>query len=70
MERWYLDALIQFTAKVGRPPKLHELGTWLERSRTAVHSALVSLEHKGWVRRRGGTDPVASRQFVAVEEDA
>lgn len=66
MESWYLACLREFIRKRGRPPWLHELAVWLDKSRTAVFSALVSLEGKGYVRRAGPTRSKADRRFVPV----
>lgn len=67
MEAWYLSALKQWTERMGRAPWLHELSAWLRKSNTAVYSALISLEHKGWVKRVGN-DPgkKADRRFEAA----
>lgn len=67
MEAWYLAALRQWGERMGEAPWIHELAAWLQKSNTAVYSALISLEHKGWVRRVGD-DPSkkADRRFEAV----
>jgi len=66
MEEWYLASLRIFVERRGRPPWLHELAAWLDKSRTAVFSALVSLEGKGYVRRAGASRSKADRRFVPV----
>lgn len=68
MEAWYLNSLITWTDRMKRAPTLSELAGWLKKSRTAVHSALVSLEHKGWVTRTGCDGPVKHRRFAAVPQ--
>lgn len=60
MEAWYLSCLIRWTEWKKRPPSVAELADWCKRSRTAVFSALVSLEHKGYLRRN------AARKFVVL----
>jgi len=71
MEAWYLAALKQWTERMGTAPWIHELAGWLGKSKTAVYSAMVSLECKGWVRRVG-TDPgkKADRRFEPAVEAA
>lgn len=68
-EAEYLYYLKVWTQRMGRPPWVHELAGWLGKSQTAIYSAMISLEHKGWVGRSGG-DPTkrADRRFVAVDE--
>lgn len=66
MEAWYLAALVKWAKIKKRPPWVHELAGWLGKSNTAVYSALVSLEHKGYVRRVGKGDTRADRRFEAV----
>ena len=68
MEAWYLDSLIQWTDRMKRPPVVRELAQWLRKSRTAVYSALISLEHKGWVEREGSSGPVRHRRFRPVAQ--
>lgn len=67
MEAWYLECLKTWTHRTNRAPWLHELAAFCKKSHTAVYSALISLEHKGWVRRVG-VDPnvKANRRFEAV----
>lgn len=67
MERWYLLCLRRWTAKRKCAPTLQALAGWCRKSPTAVYSALVSLEHKGYVTRVGGTDKKFARRFVAVD---
>jgi hypothetical protein len=55
IEWWYRAALAKFWRVKKRGPTLNELAAWLKKSRTAAYSALVSLEHKGWVDRVPGT---------------
>ena len=50
-EQYYLQALALWTRHMKRPPALHELAAYCGRTRTPVHDALVSLEHKGYVQR-------------------
>jgi DNA-binding IclR family transcriptional regulator len=50
-EQYYLQALKIWTRHYRRPPALHELAAYVGRTRTPVHDALVSLEHKGYVER-------------------
>jgi hypothetical protein len=66
MEAWYLECLVLWTEQKRRPPVLSELAGYCGKSRTAVYSALLSLEHKGLVRRVSEGD----RRFVAVQEAA
>lgn len=67
MERWYLDALRKFMTKRGRAPTLKELAEWLDKAISTVHSALLSLEAKGYVGRAGKTNSQTDRRFVALE---
>lgn len=62
-----MDCLRLWTHRMKRAPWVHELAAFARKSQTAVYSALISLEHKGWVRRVGG-DPnkKASRRFEVV----
>lgn len=64
MERWYLECLLIWTHHKGRSPMLRELAKWCRKSNTAVYSALVSLEHKGYLTRD------KERRFVIVPEAA
>jgi hypothetical protein len=66
-ELHYLQCLQAWTKRRGRAPWVHELAAWVGKSSTAVYSALISLEHKGYVRRVGA-DPgkKADRRFQAV----
>jgi DNA-binding IclR family transcriptional regulator len=67
MESWYLECLRVWTRKQKRAPWVHELAAWCRKSQTAVYSALVSLEHKGYVRRVGEDPTVkANRRFEVV----
>lgn len=67
MEAWYLAALKQWIERTGEPPVLHDLAGWLGKSNTAVYSALISLEHKGWVTRFGDDPSIkANRRFVVA----
>lgn len=70
MEAYYLDCLRRWTHRMKRAPWVHELAAWVRKSHTAVYSALISLEHKGYVRRVG-TDPAkkSDRRFEAVPMD-
>jgi DNA-binding IclR family transcriptional regulator len=63
MEAWYLSALKIWLQKKKSPPTVERFALWLGKSRTAAHSALMALEHKGWVRRASDKD----RRFVPVE---
>lgn len=65
MELWYLECLRRWIKAHGRSPVIHELAAFCAKSRTAVHSALIALEHKGCVTRVGGEGP-GSRRFVPV----
>lgn len=60
MEAHYLQALTIWTQYMGRSPALHELAAYCKRTRSPVYGALVSLEHKGYVRRN------PARQFEVV----
>lgn len=66
MESYYLECLIRWTGVMHRAPFVHELAGWLGKSKTAVYSALISLEHKGLVERVGKTDKAEDRRFRAV----
>lgn len=68
MEAWYLACLKAWTHRMNRAPVLHELAHWVKKSTTAVYSAMISLEHKGWVKRVGSRPGNrADRRFEAVE---
>lgn len=71
MEGYYLQCLRVWSHRMRRAPWVHELAAFCHKSQTAVYSALISLEHKGWVRRVGA-DPTkkADRRFVAVPTEA
>ncbi len=60
MESHYLTALSIWTAHMGRPPMIHELAAYCNKTRSPVYGALVSLEHKGYVLRND------ARQFEVV----
>lgn len=50
-----------------RAPWVHELAHWVGKSQTAVYSAMISLEHKGCVRRVGRDPGIkANRRFVVT----
>ncbi len=66
MEAWYLECLVRCTAKLGRSPVLHEMAAFCDRSITAVHAALISLEHEGHVTRTGGGNKRLARRFCVV----
>lgn len=51
IELWYLECLKRWWRAKKRGPYLHELAHWTRRSKTAVYSALVSLEHKKYTTR-------------------
>jgi hypothetical protein len=51
MEGWYLECLRRWIQATGSAPTLHELAHLCKRSRSAVYSALISLEYKGHVVR-------------------
>lgn len=51
MQAWYVECLKMWTERHGRPPCIQELAGWLNKSRTACHSALIGAEYKGVVRR-------------------
>lgn len=63
MELWYLECLRRWIVSHRRSPVIHELAAFCGKSKTAVHSALVALEHKGYVTRVGG-DGEDARRFV------
>lgn len=67
MEAWYLSALQQFEAQLGRPPWIRELAKWLDKGKTTVHSALESLEYKGYVWRFGDTNARGDRRFTGTK---
>jgi hypothetical protein len=53
-ESWYLDCLRTWISRRGgRSPSLIQLAGFCRKSRTAVYSALLSLENKGYVTRIG-----------------
>lgn len=70
MESWYLDCLRRWVAQRGKPPSCSALAGWVGKSKTAVYSAMVSLEHKGYVTRIGAKamdgDKRRGRFFVPV----
>lgn len=59
MELWYLECLRRWITAKGRSPVIHELAAFCGKSKTATHSALVALEHKGYVTRVGGDSKYA-----------
>lgn len=67
MEAWYLAALKLYIKRRKEVPWVHELAAWLRKSKTAVYSALQSLEHKGWVTRLGTGTAKDDRKFVPVD---
>jgi len=68
-EAVYLYYLKVWTQRTKRAPWIRELAAWLNKSNTAVYTALRSLEAKGWVRRVGGDSAIkAHRRFEAVPE--
>lgn len=68
MESWYLECLVRCTHKLRRAPVLHELAAFCKKSQTACYTALISLEHKGYVTRVGGAgDQRLKRRFCIVE---
>jgi hypothetical protein len=66
MEWWYLTCLRTWCKRKKHAPAVHELAGWLGKSSTAVYSALVALEHKGYVGRAGKTNARYDRRFVPV----
>ena len=59
MEGWYLRCLEVWWRHYGiaTPPTIDSMGEWLRKSRSAIYSALIALEHKGLVERVGGDSP-------------
>jgi predicted transcriptional regulator len=66
MEAWYLAALKLWTERTGDAPRIHELAGWLNKSPTAVYSALIALEHKGHVTRVGVDQSIKSNRRFRV----
>lgn len=64
-ELWYLECLRRWIAAKRDYPVVHQLAAFCRKSPTATHSALVALEHKGFVTRVGG-DGRQSRRFCPV----
>jgi len=60
MEQWYLACLGAWVEHYGTLPSVPQLSDWLGKSGTAIRSALLALEAKGYTRRdpRGYFYPV------------
>lgn len=65
LERDILRVIVHLTDDLGWPPTYREIGDAVGIVPSTVHSHLVELERRGYVRRRPG----ASRALTVVQRD-
>jgi hypothetical protein len=64
LDRWHLECLTTATEHVGAPPCLRDIATWMDRSHSAVHQRLSSLEARGYLARDDRRRFVRTRKAV------